>query len=265
MTVHTTNHRSVAFNRGVRPLQSPSSSPPIKATAPRSVKDSVFGILARTSPKPRTLSGPMAFYEISEGAHSSCVICREDFTGLDLVMKVNRCGHILHDRCSEEWFARKTACVCQSDLSSTALGSSAPVSSPESPKPLMRERRFPSRKTVEDNIPPPPEPSPSPVSSPFTETSEYRLDSSPFGLHTGEFDMQRSLSADEDDTLHSIHAIQNQLFQMQRQLNRALANVQELTQKVQRIKHGRQGLNLRRSIEDFVITSFDGIPVRFDP
>jgi hypothetical protein len=275
MTVHTTR-----FNQGMRPLGSPSTSPTIKGAAPRLLRESrvivssVFGILARApskSPKPRRLTGPMAFYEISEGAHGSCAICRDEFTGLDLVMKVNQCDHIMHDRCSEEWFGSKSACICQdpSHLSSTAFGSSTPGSNRESPKPKVypRERMFPLRKSIEDTVPP--EPSPSPVSSPFTETTEYQLDASPLRLsvesNLGGFGMQPSLSQeDSEGILQSLNSIQKQLFQMQRQLNMALANVQDITQKIQRGRQVTTASDLRRSVDDFVITSFDGKPVRFD-
>ena len=196
----------------------------------------------------------MSWYEVSEET-GSCALCRLDFSGLDLVMKVASCGHVMHDRCSEEWFGNKTACICQepSILSSTAFGS-ATTSARDSPR-LCRQG---ARKHNEAVLPPPPpEPSPSPVSSPFSESSEFRFEPSPLQSLRGPVG-----TLPTDDVVNALSLLQDQLFAMQRQLSAALAHVQDLTQQVAR--RGRQVPDFRRSTDDLVIASFDGKPLRFD-
>ena len=49
--------------------------------------------------------------------YQSCSICRENFTGSDVVRKINSCNHIFHISCIDIWFESNITCpVCRSDL-----------------------------------------------------------------------------------------------------------------------------------------------------
>ena len=46
-----------------------------------------------------------------------CPITRTEFVGDDLILKLNRCGHIFKKEALEEWFTRKSTCpVCRDNI-----------------------------------------------------------------------------------------------------------------------------------------------------
>ncbi len=182
-------------------------------------------------------------------------MCDLIFEGLDLVMTFDTCGHSMHDPCSDQWLARnnKHCPICRSTQSTE------------------RPTRFVSKSSTAKSpaVITTPNPSPSPVSSPFTETPFSSIDHSllpPINV--------TAPTLSYGDVVSSLAELQRHLFTLQQQVQTAFAHVQDLTQQLMfsdRFKELRQAddrsgtsrtlADSRKSIENLVITSFDGKPL----
>jgi hypothetical protein len=44
--------------------------------------------------------------DFAEFGESTCCICFDDYESVKIIRKINRCGHIFHSDCIENWFSK---------------------------------------------------------------------------------------------------------------------------------------------------------------